>query len=138
MIIDTDVLIWYIKGNEKAYKAIKMANNFFISVVTYIELVQGMRNKKELNSLRKSIHSWDAKVLYISEEISSKAMFYVEQHFLSHSLQLADALIGATAVAYGLSILTGNNKERGRNNFPNYASQLQATFARSQITKISK
>ena len=110
MIIDTDVLIWYMKGNEKAYKAIERADNFFISVVTYMELVQGMRNKKELNSLRKSIHSWDAKVLYISEEISSKAMFYVEQHFLSHSLQLADALIGATAVAYGLPIFTGNNK----------------------------
>jgi len=110
MIIDTDVLIWYMKGNEKAYKAIERANNFFISVVTYMELVQGMRNRKELNSLRRSIHSWDAKVLYISEEISSKAMFYVEQHFLSHSLQLADALIGATAVAYGLPILTGNDK----------------------------
>jgi len=110
MIIDTDVLIWYMKGNEKAYKAIEMANNFFISVVTYMELVRGMRNKKELNSLRRSIHSWDAKVLYVSEEISSKAMFYVEQHFLSHSLLLADALIGATAVAYGLPILTGNDK----------------------------
>jgi predicted nucleic acid-binding protein len=110
MIIDTDVLIWYMKGNEKAYKAIEKADHFFISVVSYIELVQGMRNKKELNSLRKFIHSWDAKVLYISEEISSKAMFYVEQHFLSHSLQLADALIGATAVAYGLPILTGNDK----------------------------
>jgi predicted nucleic acid-binding protein len=36
-------------------------------------------------------------------------MFYVEQHFLSHSLQLSDALIGATAVAYGLPILTGND-----------------------------
>ncbi len=110
MIIDTDVLIWYMKGNEKAYKAIEKANNFFISVVTYMELVQGMRNKKELNTLRKSIHSWNAKVLYISEEISSKAMFYVEQHFLSHSLQLADALIGATAVAYGLPIITSNDK----------------------------
>ncbi|MBC2720864.1 MAG: hypothetical protein HGJ96_14975 [Desulfobacteraceae bacterium] len=31
-----------------------------------------------------------------------------------------------------------DDKERGRNNFPNYASQLQATFARSQITKILK
>ena len=110
MIIDTDVFIWYMKGNEKAYKAIETANHFFISVVTYMELVQGMRNKKELNSLRKFIHSWDAKVLYISEEISSKAMFYVEQHFLSHSLEIADALIGATAVAYGLPILTGNDK----------------------------
>jgi hypothetical protein len=31
-----------------------------------------------------------------------------------------------------------NAKERGRNNFLNYASQLQATFARSQIPKASK
>ncbi len=29
-------------------------------------------------------------------------------------------------------------KERGRNNFLNYVSQLQATFARSQIPKASK
>jgi predicted nucleic acid-binding protein len=29
-------------------------------------------------------------------------------------------------------------KERGRNNFLNYASQLEATFARSQIPKASK
>ena len=110
MIIDTDVFIWYMRGNEKAYKAIENANNLLISVVAYMELVQGMRSKNELNSLRKALHSWNAKIIYISEEISSKAMFYVEQHFLSHSLQLADALIGATAVAYGLPILTGNDK----------------------------
>jgi hypothetical protein len=37
-------------------------------------------------------------------------MFYVEQYYLSHSLQLADALIGATTVSHGLQILTGNDK----------------------------
>lgn len=110
MIIDTDVLIWYMRGNEKAYKAVENTNNFFISVVTYMELVQGMRDKKELNTLRKALHTWNTKLVYISEEISVKAMFYVEQHFLSHSLQIADALIGATAVAYALPILTGNDK----------------------------
>jgi len=110
MIVDTDVLIWYLKGNEKAYQVIENSNNFFISVVTYIELVQGMRNKKELSNLRKALHIWNAQILYISEEISAKATFYVEQHFLSHSMQLADALIGATAIAYGTPILTGNDK----------------------------
>ncbi len=110
MLIDTDVLIWYLRGSKKAYNIIEGENSFFLSVVTYIELVQGMRNKKELNCLRRSIRNWNAQVLYISEEISSKAMFYVEQHFLSHSLQLSDALIGATSVAYGLPILTGNCK----------------------------
>ena len=110
MVIDTDVLIWYMKGNEKAFKVIEKSKNFFISVVTYMELVQGMRNKNELQNLRRALHVWNSKILYISEEISIKAMFFVEQHYLSHSIQLPDALIGATAVTYGLPILTGNDK----------------------------
>ena len=110
MIIDTDVLIWYMKGNEKAYEVIDRSNTLFISVVTYIELVQGMRNKTELVNLRKALAGWNAHILYLSEEISAKAMFYVEQHYLSHSIQLADALIGATAIAYGYPLLTANDK----------------------------
>jgi len=110
VLIDTDVLIWYMKGSEKAYNVIENSKTFFISVVTYIELVQGMRNKNELNNLRKALHIWNTKILYISEEISIKAMFFVEQHYLSHSIQLADALIGATAISHGFPILTGNDK----------------------------
>ena len=110
VLVDTDVLIWYLRGNEKAYKAIDKLDGFSISVVTYMELVQGVRNKKELNSLRQALHAWDCKILYITEEISAKAMFAVEQHFLSHTVRLADALIGSTAVVYGLPLLTGNDK----------------------------
>ena len=110
MIVDTDVLIWYLKGNENAFDVIENSNNFSISVVTYMELVQGMRNKKELNNLRQALKIWNAQILYISEGISAKAMFFVEQHFLSHSIQLADALIGATAITYGSPILTANDK----------------------------
>ena len=77
---------------------------------SYIELVQGMRNKNELNSLRGALLTWNTRILYISEEISAKAMFLVEQHYLSHSALLADALIGATAIHHGLSLVTGNDK----------------------------
>ncbi|RUM36065.1 MAG: VapC toxin family PIN domain ribonuclease [Desulfobulbus sp.] len=110
LLVDTDVLIWYLRGNKKAFKTIENLERLNISVVTYMELVQGMRNKKELNSLRQALQAWNSKILYISEEISAKAMFAVEQHFLSHAMQLADALIGSTAVAHGLSLLTGNDK----------------------------
>ena len=110
MLIDTDVLIWYMRGNEKAHQVIENETDLNLSVVTYVELVQGMRNKRELNLLRKSIKNWNAKIIYITEEISAKAMFYVEQHYLSHSIQLADALIAATAVSYGFPLLTANDK----------------------------
>jgi len=110
MLVDTDVLVWYMRGNEKAKKVIKNTNAFSISVVTYIELVQGLRNKEELNVLRNSFKRLNAGIIYINEEISTKAMFLVEQYFLSHSIQLADALIGATSMIYGLPLLTSNTK----------------------------
>jgi hypothetical protein len=89
---------------------IRKTNGFSISVVTYIELVQGLRNKEELSVLRNSFKSWSAAIIYINEEISTKAMFLVEQYFPSHSMQLADALIGATSMIYGLPLLTANTK----------------------------
>ena len=110
MLVDTDVLIWYLRGNEKAYEVIENLSGFSLSVVTYMELVQGMKNKHELNSLRQALRGWNAGIIYLSEEISAKAMFFVEQHFLSHSLELADALIGATAIAHGVPLLTGNDR----------------------------
>ena len=110
MLVDTDVLIWYMRGNEKAFKTIEGLNNFYISVVTYIELVQGMRNRQELSEFRKAIRNWNCKIIHINEEISSKAMFYNERHFIRSSLQLADSLIAITAIVNGLTILTGNDK----------------------------
>jgi len=110
MLIDTDVLIWFMRGNEKAFNVIENQAGFFISVVTYIELVQGMRNKHELTEFRKAIRDWNTNILYINEEVSAKAMFYIERYYLSHSLQLTDALIAATAVVNGLKILTANDK----------------------------
>lgn len=110
MVVDTDVLIWYLKGNQNAYKVVEETDIFCISVVTYTELVQGMRNKNELVALRRALSAWKTKILYLSEEISIKAMFFVEQHFLNHSIRLADALIGATAISHGLPILTGNDR----------------------------
>ena len=110
MLIDTDVLIWYMRGDENAFKVIEKLNGFYTSVVTYIELVQGLRNKAELIELRKAFREWNTKIQYINEEISAKAMFYIERHYLSHSLQLADALIASTAITNGLPLLSGNDK----------------------------
>ena len=110
MLIDTDVLIWYMKGNSQAFNIIENLPGFYMSVISYMELVQGMRNKNEFTELRKALRSWNTKILFVSEEISAKAMFYVEKHYLSHSLEMADALIAATAVANQLPILTANDK----------------------------
>lgn len=110
MLVDTDVIIWFMRGNENARKALAVQRQLTFSAVTYMELIQGLRNTKELQALRQALHEWDAKILYVTEEISNRAVLYMEKHFLSHALQLADALIGATAAAHGLPLLTGNDK----------------------------
>jgi len=83
---------------------------FAISVVTYMELVQGMRNRDELKALKRALKQWRVKIVFINEEISAQALFYVEEYFLIHSMQLADALIGATSTTHGMTLYTANDK----------------------------
>ena len=42
--------------------------------------------------------------------ISANALFYMEEYFLSHSMELADSLIGATCTKHGLTLITANDK----------------------------
>ena len=109
-LLDTDVLIWYLRGNQNAYDLIHSIGEFAISAVTYMELVQGMRNKEELRNLKKALKQWRVKTIYMDTEISALALFYVEEYFLSHSMQLADALIGATCATHGMTLYTANDK----------------------------
>ncbi len=37
-------------------------------------------------------------------------LVFVEEYFLGHSMQLADALIGATATMYGMTLIATNDK----------------------------
>lgn len=109
-LIDTDVMIWYLRGNQKARSIIDSGKPFCLSMITYMELVQGMRNNTELRLLREALREWGTRIIYINEEISAKAVFYIEQFYLSGSLEMADALIASTAVINGLELLSGNTK----------------------------
>ncbi len=46
MLIDTDVLIWLLRGKLSARRALEKCDTVQLSAVTYMELVQGMRDKR--------------------------------------------------------------------------------------------
>ncbi|EDN68644.1 PIN domain protein [Beggiatoa sp. PS] len=110
MLVDTDVLIWFLRGNQKAVTRLNELPKINISAITYMELVQGMRNKRELQALHQTIKMFQWEVILLDNTISQYAMNYVETFYHSHALRLADALIAATAVHHDLTLLTANNK----------------------------
>lgn len=110
MIVDTDVLIWYMRGDQRAKKVLSSIGKYTISAITYMELVQGMRDKKELMALKDFLKNFGIKIITVDEMITNRAIFYMEEYFLSHNLRMADALIGSTASVIGEPILTGNQR----------------------------
>jgi predicted nucleic acid-binding protein len=110
VLIDSDVLIWFARGNARALATLRGHADRYISGVSYMEMAQGCRNKAELKVLQKAFKSSAHDVLPITQGISDLACALVEKYALSHSVHVADALIAATAISHGLPLLTANFK----------------------------
>ena len=110
MLIDSDVLVWLTRGHPGAAARLRLIHSWRISVVTYIELAQGCRNKAELERLKKGLAQQGTRILPVTEAISEQAARLIDQHTLASGLQLGDALIAATALEHHLPLLTGNTK----------------------------
>lgn len=108
MLVDTDVIIWYLRNEKKAVGFVDGLGPFAISAVTYIEILQGIRDKHELKAWKAFIKDRNIQVLTIDQDVTSKAMYWMEEYVLSHGLRLADALIAATADVHGKDLVTGN------------------------------
>ena len=110
MLFDTDVLIWALRGSKKAAEEIDADENRFISAVNYMELMQGARNKREQTMIKQFLNELDFTVLPITEAVSHRAMIFIEEHALRSGIQLADALVFATACEHSLTLCSANQK----------------------------
>lgn len=110
MLVDTDVLIWHLRGYAQATRRLDELGALTMSAVSYLEVLQGMRNKAELAAVQKMLQMRSATLLPITEPITLRATALMETITLSHGLQMGDALIAATALDHGLPVLTANVK----------------------------
>lgn len=110
MLFDTDVLIWLLRGNSKAAKAVDDADTRALSVVSYMELLQGARDKREVKAIKGFLVDFRFWTLPLTENIGHRASIYMEEYGLSAGMSMADALIAATAVEVHEQLLTGNDR----------------------------
>lgn len=110
MIFDTDILIWVQRGNPKAARLIDNAEDRYLSIQSYMELLQGAKNKLQHKNVKDFISDFGFSVLPLSENIGHRALIYVEEYALSSGMRAGDAIIAATAVENNLPVVSSNAK----------------------------
>jgi predicted nucleic acid-binding protein len=110
MIFDTDILIWVQRGSKKAAKLIDNNEERYLSIQTYMELLQGVKNKTHHKNVKDFINDFEFSVLPLTENIGHRALIYVEEYALSSNMRAGDAIIAATAVENNLTLASGNAK----------------------------
>lgn len=110
MIIDTDILVWIQRGNDRAASLVDKSAERHISVLTYMELLQGAKNRKQHRTVKEFLRLYGFQVLPLTENIGHRAAVYIEEYALSSGLRSGDAIIAATATEHGMILATGNEK----------------------------
>ena len=110
MIFDTDIFIWAQRGNEKALRLMERSEERYLSVQTYMELLQCAKDKTQHKYVKSFLKEFGFIVLPLTENIGHRASIYIEEYTLASSLRSGDAIIAATAVENNLPLASSNAK----------------------------
>jgi predicted nucleic acid-binding protein len=104
-IIDSDVLIDYLQGLEKARKELERYSKREISIVSWMEILAGADTPEEEKACLEFLSGFT--IHQLSVEIASEAV-KVRKAFRT---RLPDAIVWATARSQGCLLVTRNSKD---------------------------
>ena len=104
-IIDSDVLIDYLQGLEKAKKELAKYSKREISIISWMEVLVGADSPKEESECRDFLSSFSTHPL--SVDIAGEAV-RIRKEF---RIRLPDAIVWATARTEGCLLVTRNSKD---------------------------
>jgi hypothetical protein len=109
-LIDTNIVIYYTNGTipENHYERVSelFSSSFNISTITKIEVLGWKKLEGEEKEKLESFVS-NANVFYINQEIEQKT---IELKRI-HNIAVPDAIIGATALVYEMTLVTRNETD---------------------------
>lgn len=107
VLVDTDVLINFLRGKEKAREFLRLqleSGSIHCSVITVAEIFAGVRphEQEKTGALLDNLE-----IIPVTRDIAEKAGLY-KGGIKGHSLELDDCLIAATAHLHKAILATGN------------------------------
>jgi len=107
ILIDTDVMVDFLRGHPKAIAFVKShSTRIIISSIVAAELYAGVRSPDELTALDALISIF--RVIPVSASLARIAGLYKGDYAKSHGVGLADAIIAAMAEEENAELCTLN------------------------------
>ena len=109
LLLDTDVLIAFFRGNSKAVAFVnKNSSRIILSSIVVAELYAGVKGDAELTVLENFVSLF--RTIPVTSEIARMGGLYKRDYGKSHGVGLADAIIAATCEAENADLKTLNVK----------------------------
>jgi predicted nucleic acid-binding protein len=109
LLLDTDVLVDYLRGREEAAAYLEARSEpLLISALTVAELYAGVREGEESRRLAQFLGAFE--IIPLTAEIARQGGLYRRDYGPSHGVGLADALLAASAALHQARLVTLNAK----------------------------
>lgn len=109
VLLDTFIIIDILRQDKAALAWFQTLRQVpYLSVVTVTELYAGTRNKRERAQVAGILQN--SRIIEINYTIAEQAGHWLQQFYKSHGIDLANALIAASATHHGLMPITRNIK----------------------------
>src|SRR5947208_3509559 len=108
-LVDTNIIVDVTRGSITAADYFdRLAGSWSISAITCLELLAGARTQRETTDLDLVLSGYRS--IPPNEDIARRAYYLMKTYARSHGLHTLDALIAATAVEEGLTLVSKNRK----------------------------
>ena len=120
VLVDTDILSYFLKGNEKVFlrfqEYLKDFDRINISRITYYEIASGLTFKSAEKQLRifEEFCSSSAIINLSKDSIKMSAEIYANQRKKGEAVDDIDILIAGIAISNDMVLITNNTKHFGK------------------------
>jgi len=104
-LFDTNILIDYLNGVEEAKKELERFSSKFISIITWMEVLVGIKDPKALPIIKGFLKEFT--LITLNDSIADIAVQLRKQHHI----KLPDAIIWASAEQTESILITRNTKD---------------------------